>query len=205
MLAELRRKLTHKKNKPSVWQDFKFHHNTMKYMNANKAHTRRKFDQGHVHIICDYSMNGTLGRLKKEHASRFFQAYGYSLFGMVVDARVEDRLDLNETEKNRLIALLEEHHPGQPHVITEMHCILTADNLHDSSAVIHFMNAVLLPFLAKTIDGITDGGVAHFCNDGAPNQFANKDIFNWVSKAKSIHKIIVDWVIGCAAHGLSFG
>ena len=197
VLNELRRVLTHKKHKPTMWQDFKLHHDLMKYMERNKAHTRRNFLQGSVHVIEDYSENGELGRMKKEHASRYFETRPYTLFGMVVDSHVEDRLDLDTPEKERLIAIMEKHHPNEPHILTEMHVVLTEDCHHDPAAVMYFNDNLLIPHLKATIDGFER---IHYCCDGAPTQFDNVDMYNWASKCKAKHGVICDWVIGCPAH-----
>lgn len=96
------------------------------------------------------------------------------MFGMVVDCHVEDRLDLTSTEKRELIDVMEKHNPGEPHILTEMHCGISPDTNHDSASVIKYAN-LLLGVLVVAIDGLARGGVAHFCNDGAASQFANKD------------------------------
>ena len=49
----------------------------------NKAHVRRHFPRGHVHVIEDYSENGEF-IVKREHQSRYYQTHSYTLFGMVV-------------------------------------------------------------------------------------------------------------------------
>ena len=42
--------------------------------------------------------------------------------------------------------------------------------------------------------------VAHFTLDNAPTQYDNKDMCSWVSWAHHRYGVLVDWVIGCAAH-----
>ena len=68
------KKKTGTMQKPTWWEHFVEHHDTMKYMDTNKAHLRRNFPRGHVHIIEDYAENGELGKMKKEHGSRYFDS-----------------------------------------------------------------------------------------------------------------------------------
>ena len=173
----------------------------LKYMDANKAHLRRNFPRGHVHIIEDYAENGELGKMKKEHGSRYFDSRPYSLFGMAVESHVEDRLDLTGPEKARLIAILDKHRPdAKYHIITEMYCVVSEDCQHDPAAVQYFNDTILIPHLSRVIAGLTEGGVMHYCCDGAPTQFDNTEMYLWVSKCWQKHKIKADYVIGCANH-----
>ena len=200
VIAELKSKLTHKKGHPSWWADFKEHHDLMKHMDDDKHYVRHNFPRGTVHVIEDYSENGELGRMKKEHASRYFETRGYTLFGMVVASHVEDHDDtsISPHEKAKLIAMMEELRPGKPHVIIEMHVCLSEDTQHDPAAVQYFNDCILLPYLVKNINGLKR---VHYCCDGAPTQFDNKDMYLWVSKFETKWPgITCDYIIGCAAH-----
>ena len=48
----------------------------MKHMDDDKHYVRHNFPRGTVHVIEDYSENGELGRMKKEHATRYFETRG---------------------------------------------------------------------------------------------------------------------------------
>ena len=87
-------------------------------------------------------------------------------------------------EKKELIDLMEKNNPTPdgkgPHILTEMHIVLTADGLHDPAAVMHFNSEILIPYLKDNVDGFASGkGVMHLHTDGAPNQFHCKDIYYW--------------------------
>ena len=212
IIAELNRVLTHKAvdkveeggngKRPTVWTDFVEHHDLMKYMEDNKAHVRRHFPRGHVHVIEDYSENGEF-IVRREHQSRYYQTHSYTLFGMVVECHVEDIKDclIPKAERDRLIAMLERERPGEHHIVTLMHIVVSEDTVHDPAAVMHFNSEVLFPWLKANIKGFAEGsGVVHYTTDGAPTQFANKDIYYWVTRCKARYNILADWVIGCAAH-----
>ena len=202
LFDELRRVLEHKAApKPTIWQFFKEHHDLMKYMWRNKAHTRRNFPHGHVHVICDFSENGAFV-VKREHQSRYYETFGYTLHGMVVDSHIDDRKDIVDTEKDRLKAVINKAngHDKGPWIITDMHCVLSEDTVHDPAAVMHYVGKVLMPILIENVEGLKNKGVAHFTLDGAPTQYDNKDMYHWVSWAHHRFGVLVDWVIGCAAH-----
>ena len=95
---------------------------------------------------------------------------------MVVASHVEDHdeTSITATEKAKLIAMMEELRPGKPRVIIEMHVCLSEDTQHDPSAVQSFSDCVLLPYLLKNINGLKR---VHYCCDGAPTQFDNKDMY----------------------------
>ena len=213
IVAELQRVLDHKAvnsvkdggngKRPTVWTDFLEHHDLMKYMEDNKAHIRRHFPRGHVHVIEDYSENGEF-IVRREHQSRYYQTHAYTLFGMVVECHVEDIKDclVPKAEREKLIAMLDRERPGEPgHIVTLMHIVVSEDTVHDPAAVMHFNSEVLFPWLKANIKGFAEGsGVVHYTTDGAPTQFANKDIYYWITRCKARYNILADWVIGCAAH-----
>ena len=193
--------------KPNLWEEFLEHHDLMKYMEDNKAHVRRHFPRGHVHVIEDFSENGDFV-VRLEHQSRYYQTHSYTLFGIVVEVHVEDIKDclISRAERTKLIEMLNQERPGEPHVLTFMHIIVSEDTHHDPAAVMHFNSEVLFPWLRTNVEGfaVPEGqagsAVIHYTTDGAPTQFANKDIYLWISRCYEKHKIKVDWVIGCAAH-----
>ena len=148
----------------------------------------------------DFSEDGELGRMKKEHSSRHYETRGYTLFGMVVASHVEDRRDLTDDEKTRLIALMEKHRPRQPHVLIEMHVVVSEDTVHDPAAVQHYNDVILIPHLLAVIEGFATGGIMHMCLDGAPTQFDNRWMYLWASKMWTKYGVRCDYVIGCANH-----
>ena len=79
----------------------------MKYMEDNKAHVRRHFPRGHVHVIEDFSENGDFV-VRLEHQSRYYQTHSYTLFGIVVEVHVEDIKDclISRAERTKLIEML---------------------------------------------------------------------------------------------------
>ena len=200
VIAELRSKLTHKKGHPTWWADFKEHHDLMKHMDDDKSYVRNNFPRGTVHIIEDFSENGELGKMKLEHQSRYYETRGYTLFGMVVASHVEDHDDTSipAAEKKKLIDMMDELRPGKPHVVIEMHVCLSEDTHHDPAAVQYFNDVILMPYLLKNINGLKR---VHYCCDGAPTQFDNKDMYLWVSKFDTKWPgVTIDYIIGCAAH-----
>ena len=138
--------------------------------------------------------------MKKEHSSRYYETRGYTLFGMVVASHVEDRRDLTDDEKTRLIALMEKHRPRQPHVLIEMHVVVSEDTVHDPAAVQHYNDVILIPHLLAVIEGFATGGIMHMCLDGAPTQFDNRWMYLWASKMWTKYGVRCDYVIGCANH-----
>ena len=208
LLGELKKTLTWKAvdaatgKKPTLWTEFLEHHDLMKYMEDNKAHIRRHFPRGHVHVIEDFSENGDF-IVRREHQSRYYQTHSYTLFGVIIECHVEDIKDelIPAAERARLIAMLERERPGEPHILTFVHGVLSEDTHHDPAAVMHFNTEVVFPWLKNYIHGFEEGrGVMHYTTDGAPTQFDCKDIYYWISRSYRLYKIIVDWVIGCAAH-----
>ena len=206
MLIELQHKAAGPTGKkPTRWEEFCQHHDLSKGMLDDKKLVRYGFPRKHVFVIEDFSQDGSF-TVVKEHHSRYYESHSYTLFGIVVHSHVEDRLDLTGPEKKELIGMMEKHNPTPdgtgPHILTEMHIVLTADNLHDPAAVMHFNSEILIPYLQDNVHGFASGkGVMHLHTDGAPNQFHCKDIYYWTSRCKARYNVLCDWCIGCAAHG----
>ena len=104
-------------------------------------------------------------------------------------------MDLSEAERTALIKLMDAH--KLPHVIQDSHLILSEDTVHDPASVIWYNEKVLIPELKRQMPGLK---VMYLTTDGAPNQFKNKDLYYWISRAKVQLGIRVDWVIGCPSH-----
>ena len=118
--------------KPTWWMWFKSHHDLMEWCNFDKEVARTLFPRHHVHIICDFSENGELGRMKDKHASRYYDSHPFTLFGMVVAMWIEDALFLTAAERDRLIAIKDAN--GEPHLIIITHAVLSEDCNHDAAA-----------------------------------------------------------------------
>ena len=176
------------------FQQFCEHHDLSRYMDDQKKHKRRKFLRGCVHVVEDFSENGSF-TVKLEHQTRYYETHSYTLFGCVVDSHVEDRADLSDEEKAALIALLDAN--NLPHIITDTHIMLSEDTVHDPAAVMHFNGKVLIPKLKEMIPTLKH---MHLTTDGAPTQFMHKDLYFWISRCKRLYGITMDWVIGAAAH-----
>jgi hypothetical protein len=174
--------------------EFCRHHDLAVYMGRAKAHKRVSFPLGSCHVVEDFSENGTF-TVKKEFQSRYWSTHSYSLFGCVVSSRIENRVDLTEPQRNALIALMDAN--NLPHVIQDSHLILSEDTVHDPASVIWYNEKVLLPVLRRQMPGLK---VVYLTTDGAPNQFKNKNLYYWISRAKAKLGIRIDWVIGCPAH-----
>ena len=108
--------------------EFAQHHDLAVYMARAKAHKRVSFPRGSVHVVEDFSENGTF-TVKKEFQSRYWATHSYSLFGCVVSSHIEDRTDLSEAERTALIKLMDAH--KLPHVIQDSHLMLSEDTVHD--------------------------------------------------------------------------
>ena len=174
--------------------EFAQHHDLAVYMARAKAHKRVSFPRGSVHVVEDFSENGTF-TVKKEFQSRYWATHSYSLFGCVVSSHIEDRTDLSEAERTALIKLMDAH--KLPHVIQDSHLMLSEDTVHDPASVIWYNEKVLIPVLKQQIPDLK---VMYLTTDGAPTQFKNKDLYYWISRAKAHLDIRVDWVIGCPSH-----
>ena len=105
------------------WKEFKVHHALSKWISRDKAWLRRHFGRGEVFVVFDFSENGKIDRLR-EYQSRYYKSYGFTLFPMVVTSHIEDRLDLTEEQKTRLISHCKQH--GRPLLWTETHFIVSA-------------------------------------------------------------------------------
>ena len=179
----------------AYWAEVMLHHDMSKWFDRDKKYKRRHFPRGHVHVIQDFSMNGSF-EVKREHHSRFFQHWQYTLYGMPFDSWIEDRTDLEDDEKKRLCDMCDEQ--GIPRIITDSVIVISEDTLHDVSAVIHYNEHVLVPLLKSIIKDLT---CIEVTSDGAPDQYYNKDLVYWVSTTKTKLGVSYDWVIGVAAHG----
>ena len=171
------------------------HYQHFKWCAKDKRHVRTNVARGTVHSIQDFSENGNL-QPKREIQSRYFREKGYTLYGCVVDRRIEDLKDITEVERARLLQLKQDK--GLPPIIQETIIIISDDLVHDNAAVQHFNDKIILPYLKETSN--CDLKVHYVTSDGAPCQYKCANHFLWLSKHHARSTVYIDWSVGTPAH-----
>ena len=105
----------------------------MKWQAHDKQVLRANPRRGIVYEIQDFSENGSI-KPKNEHQSRYFCEVGYTLYGVVLRIHIDDAGNITDEEREKLRKLFADN--GLAPVITETHCIVSADLGHDQ-VVLH--------------------------------------------------------------------
>ena len=133
----------------------------------------------HEHAIPERrSQNGNI-QPKREHVSRYFSEVGYTLYGMILTAHLDDFTNIGVTEREELRELLTRK--GLPLQITESHLVISADLTHDGCAVMHFNDHLLTPYLKANLPRIH---TRIRISDGGPNHLKLADLALHTSKQK---------------------
>ena len=139
-------------------------------------------------ICCDvedFSQNGKI-QPKREHLSRYFSEVGYTLYGMILTANIDDFTNISDVNREELRELLEAK--GLPLSITESHIVVSADLTHDGCAVMHFNDQLLTPYLKAHLPRIH---TRIRISDGGPNHLKLADLALHTSKQKVLsHKVL---------------
>ena len=106
---------------------------------------------------------------------------------MIANRHVDDCNDIPDKEKKKKLKEFFTKR-GLPHIITESHIIITPDTVHDQSAVMHFFRLLINHLKETMLEALR---VLHSTSDGAPNQFANKDIHYFVSTCRTLLEVSV--------------
>ena len=157
---------------------------------------KRYLPRGRVAIVIDYAENYS-HKPRYEHQSKYFSQVQTTIIPVVVMMRVEDITNLDETERARLIAILDEH--TEPHIISETHFIISPDMQHDNAMVQKALDDFIIPYLKATV---ADLSFIYVRSDGCKAQFKCAANFYWVSRQKSEGcGILVDWSFFESCHG----
>ena len=177
-----------------IESDMREHSDHAFWCARDKKYKRNHVPRGFVHSTQDFSENGKL-TARREIQSAYFHEVGYTLYGVIIERRIEDLTDVSDEEKARLLKLMEEN--GRPPQIIETHIIVSDDLAHDNAAVQHFNDNIITPHLKKT----TAGCLFHLVtSDGCCCQYKCANHFLWLSKQQQMHTIKMGWTVGCPAH-----
>lgn len=144
----------------------------------------------------DFSENDHIQpKAKCEHVTRYFTRVGYTLFGMALTGHLDDFMNIPDSQREELRALLAEK--KLPLALTESHIIISGDLNHDAAAVIHSNDKILTPHIKENMHNITK---RVRITDGAPQHFKLADMALWTSKQQIETGIASENLFGATAH-----
>ena len=102
-------------------------------------------------VVSDFSENYT--HLHKiEHQSKYYCQVQTTLYLMVARVRVDDLNNTPPEEKEKLHEMFDKE--GPPHVVTETHCVISEDLVHDHAAVQHYQTLLIKHMQGCAADGV---------------------------------------------------
>ena len=161
-----------------VWPKLRVHHQIASLQTTDIKYIKTHVDRGVCCDVEDFSQNGTI-QPKREHVSRYFSEVGYTLYGMILTAHIDDLTNIAAAQQEELHELLTRK--NMPLAITESHLVVSADLTHDACAVMHFNDYLLTPYLKKYLPRIH---TRIRISDGGPNHLELADLALHTSKQK---------------------
>ena len=161
-----------------VWPALRKHHQTAVLQSTDIKYIKTHPSVGVAVDIEDFSQNGKI-QPKREHVSRYFAEVGYTLYGMILTAHLDDFTNISHNKREELRALLVQK--KLPLQITESHIVVSADLTHDGCAVMHFNDHLLTPYLKANLPCVH---TRIRISDGGPNHLKLADLCLHTSKQK---------------------
>ena len=161
-----------------VWPKLRVHHQIASLQTTDIKHIKT---HPTLHVVCDvedFSQNGNI-QPKREHVSRYFSEVGYTLYGMILTAHLDDFTNIANAEREELRELLTRK--GLPLSITESHIVISSDLNHDGCAVMHFNDQLLTPYIKANLPRVH---TRIRISDGGPNHLKLADLALHTSKQK---------------------